>query len=155
MAQPVPFRKFVPTDTKDEIVRQVENAPKDHGDALLSSLKLLQELHDTGTLDLLRGLVGRGDAVVNHVVNIISTPEMIDAMRNLLALGTLLTAINPDELHIAIQGKSEDRKSKPPSLFALSKQMNTEEARLGISAAVGLLTAFGGAIKKERAKASE
>ena len=78
---------------------------------------------------------------------------MIDALRNLLSLGTLLTAIDPDALHVAIQGKPEERNSKPPSLFALTKQMNTEEARLGISAALGLLTAFGGAIKRERAKA--
>lgn len=155
MAQPVPFRRFIPTDTKDDIAQQVENAPHDHGDALLSSLKLLQELHDTGTLDLLRGLVGRGDAVVNHVVNIISTPEMIDALRNLLSLGTLLTAINPDALHNAIQGTPQDRNNKPPSLFAITKQLNTEEARLGLSAAVGLLTAFGGAIKRERSKAGE
>ncbi len=155
MAQPVPFRRFIPTDTKDDVARQVGNAPVDHGDALLASLKLLQELHDTGTIDLLRGLVGRGDAVVNHVVNIISTPQMIDALRNLLALGTLLTAIDPETLHAAIQGRPEERNDKPPSLFAITKKMNTEEARLGLSAAVSLLTAFGGAIKKERSKAGE
>ena len=152
MAQPVPFRRFIPTDTKDDIAQQVENAPREHGDALLSSLKLLQELHDTGTIDLLRGLVGRGDAVVNHVVDIISTPEMIDALRNLLSLGTLLTAIDPEALHTAIHGRPEERDKKPPSLFAITRQMNTEEARVGLAAAVGLLTAFGGAIKKERSK---
>ena len=155
MAQPVPFRRFIPTDTKDEIAQQVENAPRDHGDALLLSLKLLQELHDTGTLDLLRGLVGRGDAVVKHVVDIISTPQMIDALRNLLSLGTLLTAISPDALHEAIHGRPEERDKKPPSLFAITKQMNSEEARVGLAAAVGLLTAFGGAIKKERSKPGE
>ena len=137
MAQPVPFRRFIPTDTKDDIAQQVENAPRDHGDALLSSLKLLQELHDTGTIDLLRGLVGRGDAVVNHVVDIISTPQMIDALRNLLSLGTLLTAINPDALHEAIHGRPEERDKKPPSLFAITKQYEQRRrARVGLAAAV-------------------
>lgn len=155
MAQPVPFRKFIPVDTRSEVVKKVEAAPAEHGDAILSSLQLLQQLHDTGTLDLLRGMIGAGDAVVNHVVSIISTPEMVSALRNLLALGTVLASVDPDSLHTAIQGRPEERKNKPPSLFAITKQMNTEEARLGLSAAVGLLTIFGGAIKKERAKASE
>jgi uncharacterized protein YjgD (DUF1641 family) len=155
MAQPVPFRRFIPTDTRSDVEKKVEAAPKDHGEAILSSLQLLQQLHDTGTLDLLRGMVGAGDAVVNHVVNIISSPEMVAALRNLLALGTVLATIDPDALHTAIQGRPEDRDKKPPSLFAITKQMNTEEARLGLSAAIGLLTVFGGAVKKEREKPSE
>ena len=155
MAQPVPFRRFIPTDTRSEVAKKVEAAPKDHGEAILSSLQLLQQLHDTGTLDLLRGMMGAGDAVVNHVVNIISSPEMVAALRNLLSLGTVLASIDPDALHTVIKGSPKEWKSKPPSLFAITKQMNTEEARLGLSAAVGLLTMFGGAIKKERIKASK
>ncbi len=155
MAQPVPFRRFIPPDTRDDLARRIDEAPRDHAEALLSSLQLLQQLHDTGTLDLLRGAVGAGDAVVNHVVDIISTPEMVIALRNLLALSKVLASIDPDALHVAIEGRPEERGGKPPSLLAIGKQMNTDEARLGLSAAVRLLKAFGGAIKKERANVSE
>lgn len=155
MAQPVPFRRFIPADTRSDLEKKIEAAPTEHAEAILSSLQLLQQLHDTGTLDLLRGIAGAGDAVVNHVVDIISSPEMVAALRNLLSLGTLLASIDPEALHVAIEGKPGDKEKKPPSLLAITKQMNTEEARLGLSAAVGLLAAFGGAIKKERSKPAE
>jgi uncharacterized protein YjgD (DUF1641 family) len=153
MAQPVPFRRFIPPDTRDDLARKIDDAPRDYAEALLSSLQLLQQLHDTGTLDLLRGLVGGGDAVVNHVVDIVSAPEMVNALRNVLALSKVLASIDPDALHVAIQGRPDERDSPTPSLFAIGKQMNTEEARMGLATAVRLLTAFGGAIKKERAGA--
>jgi uncharacterized protein YjgD (DUF1641 family) len=155
MAQPVPFRRFVPTDTRDDMTRKVEAAPTAHAEAVLSSFALLQQLHDSGTLDLLRGLVGQGDAVVNHVVDIISKPEMVATLRNLLALGTVLGKIDPEALHEAIQGRPAERGKRPPSLLAITRQLNTEEARLGLSAAVRLLTAFGGAIKRERTAADD
>jgi len=155
MAQPVPFRKFVPPDTRDDLARKIDEAPRDHAEALLSSLQLLQQLHDTGTLDLLRGAVGAGDAVVNHIVNIISTPEMVNGLRNLLTLSKVLANIDPDSLHNAIDGRPEDRNRKPPSLLSIGKQMNSEDARLGLATAMQLLTAFGGAIRKSRETASE
>jgi uncharacterized protein YjgD (DUF1641 family) len=155
MAEPVPFRRYIPPDDRDDLARKIEAAPKDHAEALLSSLQLLQQLHDTGTLDLLRGAVGAGDAVVNHVVNIISSPEMVNVLRNLLALGKIVGSIDPDSLHAAIEGSPEDRRNGPPSLFAIARQMNTEEARTGLSVAVRLLTLLGGAVNTERANTAE
>jgi uncharacterized protein YjgD (DUF1641 family) len=155
MAQPVPFRRYIPEDTKDELTRKVEAAPTEHADAVLSGYQLLQQLHDTGTLDLLRGMLGAGDAVVNHVVDIVSKPEMVNVLRSALALGTVLSNVDPDSLHTAIEGKPEDRNAKAPSLWAIGKQIRSEEARLGLAAAMNLLTVFGAAIKKQRKAAEE
>ena len=155
MAQPVPFRRYIPEDTKDDLTRKVEAAPTEHAEAILSGYKLLQQLHDTGTLNLLRGMFGAGDAVVNHVVNIVSAPEMVNILRNGLSVGTLAANISPDALHTAIHGKPEERKSKPPSFWAIFKQMFTEEARLGLSVAMNLLILMGSAVKKTRATSEE
>jgi uncharacterized protein YjgD (DUF1641 family) len=155
MAQPVPFRHYIPEDTRDDLTRKVEAAPTEHAEAVLSGYQLLQQLHDTGTLDLLRGMFGAGDAVVNHVVNIVSAPEMVNILRNGLALGTMASNIDPDALHTAIHGKPEDRNAKPPSLWAIGKQMFTEEARIGLSVAMNLLILMGSAVKKTRATSAE
>ncbi len=150
MAQPVPFRRYIPEDTKSDMARKVEAAPTEHAAALLSGYQLLQQLHDTGTLDLLRGLFGAGDAVVNHVVDVVSAPIMVNLLRNGLALGTVAGNLNPDLLDEAIKGKPEERKQKAPSLWAISKLLRTEEARLGLAVAAKLLVAMGGAVKKTR-----
>ena len=152
MAQPVPFRRYIPENTKDDLTRKVEAAPTEHADALLSLYQLLQQLHDTGTLNLLRGMFGAGDAVVNHVVDIVSRPEMVNLLRSGLAVGGLVSNIDPEALDTAIQGKPEDR-GKTPSLWTIGKQMRSEEALLGLSVAASLLTALGTAVKKSRAAA--
>ncbi len=155
MAQPVPFRRYIPEDTKADAACKVEAAPTEHADAVLSGYQLLQQLHDTGTLDLLRGMFGAGDAVVNHVVNIVSAPEMVTLLRNALAVGTLVANIDPDLLHHAIDGRPEDKDAKAPSLWSLSKKIQTEEARLGLGVTLDLLTALGSAVKKQRATPKE
>ena len=152
MAQPVPFRRYIPENTKDDLTRKVEAAPTEHADALLSLYQLLPQLHDTGTLNLLRGMFGAGDAVVNHVVDIVSRPEMVNLLRSGLAVGGLVSNIDPEALDTAIQGKPEDR-GKTPSLWTIGKQMRSEEALLGLSVAANLLTALGTAVKKSRAAA--
>ena len=155
MAQPVPFRRYSPEDTKDDLTRKVEAAPTEHAEALLSVYQLLQQLHDTGTLNLLRGMFGAGDAVVNHVVDIVSRPEMVNLLRSGLAVGALVSNIDPEALDTAIKGTPEERrKRKAPSLWAISKQLRSEEALLGLSVAANLLTALGSAVKKSRATAA-
>ena len=143
MAQPVPFRRYIPEDTKDDLTRKVEAAPTEHAEAVLSGYQLLQQLHDTGTLNLLRGMFGAGDAVVNHVVNIVSAPEMVNILRNGLSLGTMASNIDPDALHTAIHGKPEERSAKAPSMWSLLKKMRN------------LLTLLGGAVKKTRTTSAE
>ena len=155
MAQPVPFRRYIPEDTKDDLTRKVEAAPTEHAEAVLSGYQLLQQLHDTGTLNLLRGMFGAGDAVVNHVVNIVSAPEMVNILRNGLSLGTMASNIDPDALHTAIHGKPEERNAKAPSMWSLLKKMRTEEARVGLSVAMNLLILLGGAVKKTRTTSAE
>ena len=154
MAQPVPFRRYIPDNTKDDLTRKVEAAPTEHAEALLSIYQLLQQLHDTGTLDLLRGMFGAGDAVVNHVVDIVSKPEMVNLLRSGLAIGGLIANIDPEVLDAAIKGTPEERRTKKtPSFWAISKQLRSDETLLGLSVATNLLTALGTAVKKSRAAA--
>ena len=155
MAQPVPFRRYIPENTKDDLTRKVEAAPTEHAEAILSGYQLLQQLHDTGTLDLLRGMFGAGDAVVHHVVNIVSAPEMVNILRNGLSLGTLASSISPDALHTAIHGRPEERKAKPPSLWTIGRQMFSEDARIGLSVAMNLLILMGSAVKQTRATSAD
>ena len=61
-------------------------------------------LHDTGTLDVLRGALGAGDVLVEHVVSLLTAPESIVALRNLILIGKVLGSINPDIFHALLEG---------------------------------------------------
>jgi uncharacterized protein YjgD (DUF1641 family) len=153
MAVPVPMKKFTQADPREELLQRIQNAPIAHADAVLSAYDLLQQLHDTGTLDILRGALGAGDVLVEHVVALVTAPEAVNALRNLILMGKVLGSINPDVLHAVVEGISQATTQapggKPPSLFALGRRVASPDARRGLAAAVGVMELLGQALAKE------
>lgn len=153
MAVPVPVKQFVQTDPREELVRRIEDAPVAHADAVLSAYELLQQLHDTGTLDVLRGALGAGDVLVEHVVSLVTAPEAVNALRNLILIGKVLGSINPEVLHAVVEGipqtTAQTPGGKPPSLFALGRRMASQDARRGLAAAVSVMELVGRGLAKE------
>jgi len=146
MAIAVDFREFTPADSREDLIRRVEQAPVEHAEALLAAYDLLQRLHEKGLLDLFNGLLSAGDTVVDRVVDVVSSREMVTALRIGLIFSNLLSSIDPDALHAVLAGAGKE----PPSLLALGKQAASKDARRGMAAAVGLLTAFGTALSKQQ-----
>lgn len=146
MAIAVDFREFTPVDSREDLIRRVEQAPVEHAEAVLAAYDLLQRLHEKGLLDLLNGLLSAGDTVVDRVVDVVSSKEMVTALRLGLIFSNLLSSIDPDALHAVFAGAGKE----PPSLLTLGKQAASKDARRGMAAAVGLLTAFGTALSKQQ-----
>jgi uncharacterized protein YjgD (DUF1641 family) len=133
MAVAVDFREFRPVDARNDLIRRVEQAPVEHAEAILSAYELLQQLHEKGMLDLLTGVLSAGETVVNHVVGVVSSKEMVNMLRMGLIFSNLLSSIDPDKLSSVIAQASKE----PPSLLAI--------------VALGLLNVFGAALEKPHA----
>jgi uncharacterized protein YjgD (DUF1641 family) len=146
MAVAVDFREFKPVDSRDDLIRRVEQAPIEHAEAVLAAYDLLQRLHQKGLLDLLNGLLSAGDTVVKHAVDVVSSQEMVTALRIGLMFSNLLSSIDADTLHAVLAGAGKE----PPSLLGLGKQAASKDARRGMAAAVGLLNVFGAALSKQQ-----
>lgn len=152
MAKPVAYRVFTPPDSREELKRKIDAAPAKHADAILSGYRLLQEAHESGTLELLRGALAAQDSIINHVVGLVSEPEMMNGLRNLIVLGKVLGNIH-QTVETTVGGDDKlKRKHAPPSLFTLVSRMNTPDARRGIEVAVGLLAALGASTKPQKKK---
>jgi uncharacterized protein YjgD (DUF1641 family) len=150
MAKPVAYRVFTPPDSHGELKRKIDAAPAEHADAILSAYRLLEEAHESGTLEMLRGALAAQDSIINHVVGLVSEPEMMNGLRNLIVLGKVLGNIN-QTIETAIDGDDKGkRRHAPPSLFTLVSRMNTPDARRGIEVAVGLLAALGAAVRPQK-----
>ncbi len=147
MAKPVAYRVFTPPDTREELKRRIDAAPAEHADAILSAYRLLEEAHESGTLELLRGALAAQDSIINHVIGIVSQPEMVNGLRNLIVLGKVLGNINQTFETVSPGDDKVKRRRAPPSLFALVGRMNTPDARRGIEVAAGLLAALGAAAR--------
>jgi uncharacterized protein YjgD (DUF1641 family) len=147
MAIAVDFREFQPVDRREDLIRRVEQAPVEHAEAVLATYDLLQRLHEKGLLDLINGLLSAGDTVVNHVVDVVSSKEMVTALRIALIFSNLLSSIDPDQLHAVIAGDGQET----PSLFALGKQAASKDSRQGLAVAIGLVKLLGAALNKQQA----
>jgi uncharacterized protein YjgD (DUF1641 family) len=146
MAVAVDFREFKPVDSRADLIRRVEQAPIEHAEAVLAAYDLLQGLHEKGLLELLSGLLSAGDTVINHVVDVISSKEMVTALRIALIFSSLLSSIDADALHAVLAEAGKE----PPSLLALGKKATSKDARRGMAAAVELLNVFGAALSKQQ-----
>jgi uncharacterized protein YjgD (DUF1641 family) len=142
MAKAVSFRDFTPSNSRDDLIRKIDRAPVEHAEAVLAAYDLLQRLHDKGLIDLLNGLLSAGDTVVDRVVDVISSQEMITALRIALIFGDLLSSIDADRLHAVISSAGKEA----PSLFTLGKQSMSKDARRSMATAVGLLNVLGAAL---------
>ena len=145
MAQPIAFHAPVtPVPTNLERLR---DAPAEHADALLSGYELLQLLHDRGVLNLLRGLVGSGDALIGTIAAAVDTPESIRAIRNFVLLTKFFASIPPDVLNSLVEtvdaGAQREKSHKAPGLLHLLWRLRNEDSRHAVAVALDLLEGIG------------
>ena len=148
MAKPVPLQ-LPPHDTREELRSRLDRAPLEHADALLATYEVLQGLHDCGILELLRGLLGSGDKVLETAVDAARAPESVRAMRNLLVLFKTLGEIDPDLFDgfaLALPEAMQQAKAQgkePPGFLAILNKFRSKDLRRGLVAVNSLLEAWG------------
>ena len=151
MANPIPFKSLV--DPKRELAKQLEAAPLEHAEALLVGYDILKTAHANGTLDLIQGLLGGRDIIAAKLAEYAKLPGGVSAIRNLLAAGKILMALDPETLDqftktlVSATGQHK-AEMKPPSLFQLAKRATSEDSRRGLSFMTHLLGALGQSLKE-------
>src|SRR3981081_2685432 len=124
MAQPISL--LPPHQNGAGADRRLHDAPHQHADAILSALELLQLLHDRGVLELLRGMVGAGDQLVETLTAAVDNPESLQAIRNFLMLTKFFSSIPPDVLkgvvQTVVEGAEREKAHRAPSLLQLLRK---------------------------------
>src|SRR6201984_3206573 len=95
MARPIPL-EIAPRNPRAELRSRLEQAPEEHAEAVLAAYEVLQQLHNRGVLELMRGALSASDEILETVVNNVKTPEAIRAIRNLLFWRRILGSIEPE-----------------------------------------------------------
>ena len=136
MAQPITF---------DRNVNGAAHA--EHADAVDSAFEVLQLLHDRGVLNLLRGLLGAGDRVVDTLVEAVDTPESIRAIRNFLLITKFFGNIRPEVLDSLVQAITEatqrETSHKAPGFFELYRRLRNEDTRHALAVTLDLMESAG------------
>src|SRR5437588_11411593 len=148
MAQPIPL-EIPPRNPRAEFRSRLEDAPEQHAEAVLAAYEVLQELHDRGVLEIVRGALAASDEILEKVVDNARTPEAIRAIRNLLFWRQILGSIEPEWLKGIFQAIPEGiaqataEREQPIGLFALLRRLSSKDSLRGLAAAIDFLQAFG------------
>jgi hypothetical protein len=148
MAQPLPFRPPA-RDPRAELEARLASAPETHAEAMLAAYEVLQGLHDRGVFEVLRGLLGSGDKVLDVAVSAANGPGSIGAVRNLVLLANLLAEIDPAVLGCFTRAVPEAlrraiNQPEPPGLWALVRDfLWNQDFRHGLAAVNVLLEGVG------------
>jgi len=113
----------------------------------------LQQLHEHGIFQLLRGVLGASDKLVETAVDAAKSDESVRAIRNAVILGKMLGSINPEVLQCVAAAAGETLGCyqkpviEPPGLFALLSQFRHQELRRSIALVNRFLETLGNQIK--------
>jgi uncharacterized protein YjgD (DUF1641 family) len=152
MARPIPL-ELPSRDPREELRKRLEQAPVKHAEALLDSYELLQQLHDHGVFQLMRGALSASDKLIETAVDAAKSDEAIRAIRNTMILVKVLVSINPDVLQCVATAASqtlgcyEKPVIEPPGLFSLLNQFRHKELRRSIALVNRFLEKLGEQIK--------
>jgi uncharacterized protein YjgD (DUF1641 family) len=146
MAVAVEFRHYTPPDSRLDLVRRIENAPREHAEAVLEAYDVLQRLHDTGALALVNGLLSAKDTVIAKVSDVVSSEQAVTALRIAMILGGALTAIDADRVHAALK----DAETRTPSVLHLLRTACSKEVRQAAGLGLSLAQIFGASILAQK-----
>jgi uncharacterized protein YjgD (DUF1641 family) len=151
MAQPILLELPQP-DPCEALHEQLKMAPREHAEALLNVYDILQELQDRRVLELAKGALRSGDEVLQILVNVANTPEMIRGIRNLMILAKVANSFEPEILEAVEQAVQESfaeaRKPKPVGVWQLAKKLLSQESRRVLIATASMLQAIGKSLAK-------
>ena len=149
MAKPIPLQ-LPKRDPREELRSRLEQAPVEHAEAVLAGFEVLQGLHDSGTLEVLRGVLGGGNKILEIVVESTKTPEAIRGIRNLLIMTKIVGSIDPEVLKKfadaapdALAAAAKAQEMEPPSLWESLRILRSKNLRRGLAVMNGVLQGLG------------
>src|ERR1700738_4237064 len=145
MAKPIPLQ-LPKRDPREELRHRLEQAPVEHAEAVLAGFEVLQGLHDSGTLEVLRGMLGGGNKILEIIVESTKSPEAVRGIRNLLILTKVVGSIDPELLNKftaavpgALAAAAKAQATEPPSFCEALRILRSKNLRRGLAVMNGIL----------------
>jgi uncharacterized protein YjgD (DUF1641 family) len=146
MAKPILYVPR-PRDLLEEHFQELRRAPRKHAEALLDAYEILALLRQKGVLELLKGLVGSGEKVLEIATETLEADEVVRAIRNFVILVKILGAIEPSVLEKVVQSAAlaseHEKTAQPPGLFKLLGALASPDTRRALSPLVSALQSAG------------
>ena len=161
MAKPIavlPKPAESPDGARAELRRRLDDAPIEHAEALLALWDLLETAHESHVLEIARGALHASNDVVERLAHGAKSESATRAIRNLLLLGEVLGALDPEILRGVLtalpaaltRAHEETQRKDPPSLFQIIGRLMSRDGRRAQGLLASLLASVGYALPARR-----
>jgi uncharacterized protein YjgD (DUF1641 family) len=154
MAQPIAL-EIAPRDARKELLARLEKAPAEHAEALLDAYELIEQAHEAGVFEVLRGVLSAKDHVLEAVVKDTEMSQAIHALRNAIIFGKMMGSMNPELMQCIATAVGDTLGSErrpvidPPGLFSLLGQFRRPELRRSVALVNRFLENLGTRLKEK------
>ncbi|GAA0326056.1 hypothetical protein GCM10008967_15790 [Bacillus carboniphilus] len=127
-------------------------------EAIQTSLMILQELHQAGILDMLKGLLRTREKVGSIAIEQINQPGMHNIIKNGMSAVQLLSSLDPNQLKQIFGGLSHglhkasegNEKKEQASMWGLMKSMRDPNVRTSLNTMVHFLNGMGEGLNQKQ-----
>jgi uncharacterized protein YjgD (DUF1641 family) len=152
MAAPI-LLNLPPQDPREALYRRLENAPKEHAEALLAACDILQGLHDRGLLELAKGALGSSERLLEILVEAGNSPEVIRGIRNFIIMTKLFASLEPKLIEnleqVVPKALVEAKTQKPLSLVGLLGKATCPDTRRIMTIMIRVVESLGSSLGSE------
>lgn len=146
---------FTEKEKQDQTLEKVLQDLSQNADGIKETIKLLQELHESGILGAINNLVEAKEKVAKIAVGQLLRPPVTNALNNAMAAAGALTELDPEVTQKLVGGlskglqKAEEgfRVNKKVSVFDLVKLMRDPDVNRVIRFSIDLLKGLGEGLK--------
>ncbi|WAH36272.1 DUF1641 domain-containing protein [Alicyclobacillus dauci] len=136
---------------QDKAAEEMREAFAAHGEAIRSFLVLIQDLHDSGLLEILHALLNSKEKVASIVLEQILKPSVLNTIKNAMSAVGMVSKLDPDQLNTLTEalvsglerGKDNLESGKRVGLFDLAKALRDPSINRTLSLLLGLAQGMG------------
>ncbi|OIK09876.1 hypothetical protein BIV60_22735 [Bacillus sp. MUM 116] len=160
MAKPITKIKEANFSEEEKQADRLESVIQDlaeNADGIKETIKLLQELHESGVLEALNSLIEAKEKVAKIAVGQLLRPPVTNAINNGMAAAGALTELNPEMTKKIMNGmtsgikkaEKELQKNKKIGVFKLIKLMRDTDINRALTFSLYLLQGIGARLKEQ------
>ncbi|PJN88264.1 DUF1641 domain-containing protein [Bacillus sp. mrc49] len=159
MAKPITKIEEPVFTEKEKQSQELDNVLQDisrNSDGIKETIKLLQELHDSGILGAINNLVEAKEDVAKIAVGQMLRPPVTNALNNAMAAAGVLTELDPETTQKLVGGLSKGlqraeegiQSNKKVGVFDLVKLLRDPDVNRVMRFTIDLLKGLGEGLKK-------
>lgn len=146
-----------PIEVQAQAISDIVNKLSENRDAILTSLDILKNLHQMGTLEAILGLLEQRTEIGAIAIQQFNQPSIHNVIKNGMSIFKFLGSLDPDQMQTIFKGLNKGlnhaserlHNGDSPSLWKLGTSMRNPEVKASLSTLLEIMHGLGEALQND------